>query len=399
MGSVPPAPGTDLGPVADAAGDAAGFVHVGDRFDDDMRYLSRFDGPDRPYALVVAGDRAVLCAPGLFVEQARREFVADAPDDGVAREVRTANLDAPAGRRAAVALADLTGGDGAGSDDEETVLVPQHLPHDAAVYLERAGYELRSTEAVARARRTKSAAERDRHRVVQTAAAAGMRRAEAVLAAAEPVGDDLLWDGAALTTERLRREVNAVLAAEGVRDAGNTVVGAGESCADLHFTGTDDVRPGETVLLDVSPRDPHGYYGDLTRTFVVDGDGGWARRAHVACDDARDVALQELEAGVTAESVHQAAATELAAYGFPTGDDAGFVHGVGHGVGVSLHEAPSLTADEPLRTGDVVTVEPGVYDPDRGGVRIEDLVAVTEDGYELLAEYPISTTPRPAAED
>lgn len=391
MASSPPAPGTDLSPVA--TDDAAGFVHVGDRFDDDMRYLSRFEGPDRPYALVVAAGRAVLCAPALFAEQARREFVDGAPDDGVTREVRTAGHGAPAGRRAAAVLDDLTG------DDDATVLVPQHLPHDAAVYLEAAGYDLRSTDVVARARRRKSASERDRLRAVQNAAAAGMRRAEAVLAAAEPDGADLLWEGAALTTERLRRAVDAVLAAEGVGDAGNTVVGAGRSCADLHFTGTEPVRPGETVLLDVSPRGPRGYYGDLTRTFVVDGDGGWARRAHVACEDARDVALRELEAGVTASAVHRAAATELAAYGFATDDaEVGFTHGLGHGVGLSLHEAPSLTADDPLQAGDVVTVEPGVYDPDRGGVRVEDLVVVTEAGYELLRRYPISTTPRPAEE-
>lgn len=399
---LPPAPGTDLGPVVDAirdpdddagandgSGDVAAAVHVGDRFDDDLRYLTRFAGPDRDYAVVVADDRAVLCAPALFAEQARREFVAAAPDDGIAREVRTVNLGDPAGQRAAAVLADL-------DVDGETLLVPRHLPHDAAVYLQRAGYDLRSTDAVAGARRTKTEAEVDRLRVVQAAAAAGVRRAEAVLAAADRDGDDLVWNGAPLTTERLRRAVNAVLASEGVRDADNTVVGAGPTAADLHFTGDDDVGPGETVLLDVSPRGPHGYYGDITRTFVVAGDGGWARRAYVACESAREVALAELEAGATASAVHETAAAELAAYGFRVDDDVvGFTHGLGHGVGLSLHEAPSLTSDVALRAGDVVTVEPGVYDPERGGVRIEDLVVVREDGYEILHEYPRSSTPRP----
>lgn len=382
-------PATDLDPVVAAVeeADAAGFVHVGDRFDDDLRYLTRFAGPDRDYALVVTPGRAVLCCPALFADQARREFVAGNEADGVARELRTERLGDPAGRRAAAVLDDLADGD--------EVLVPQQLPHDAAVYLESAGYTPVSTPVVAEARAVKTDAEIDRLRAVQRAAVRGMARAESVLAAATPDGNELRWEGAPLSTERLRRQVNAELAANGVADAGNTVIGAGESCADLHFTGLDGIAPGETVLLDVSPRGPLGYYGDVTRTYVVDGDGGWERRAYVAVEAAREAALAEIEAGVPAKTVHEEAAAELAAYGFRVDStEVGFTHGVGHGVGVSLHEDPSLRSGEPLRAGQVVTVEPGVYDPDRGGVRLEDLVLVTADGYELLHDYPRSITPR-----
>ncbi|MFW5938646.1 MAG: M24 family metallopeptidase, partial [Halanaeroarchaeum sp.] len=156
----------------------------------------------------------------------------------------------------------------------------------------------------------------------------------------------------------------------------------------------DQIAPGETVLLDISPRGPQGYYGDLTRTFVVGSDGGWERRAYVAVEQAHEEALAHVEAGVPAGTVHEEAAAELAAHGFRIDSgEVGFTHGVGHGVGVSLHEGPSLRADTPLEPGNVVTIEPGVYDPDIGGVRIEDLVAVTEDGYERLASYPVRFTP------
>lgn len=452
------APRTDLSPIVETclAGDADAFVAVGDRFDDDLRYLTRFSGPDRAYALVVVPDRsdgsasggsgsaarAVLCAPGLFAEQAEREFVGaaltaagDADDgktatgdavagetdgnpaasafhDGVVREVRSRNVDDPAGERAAAVLADLLGDDAEGdsADDgaADSVLVPRSIPHDAAVYLERAGNAVTSTAAVTDARAVKTPAEIDRHRRVQRATARAMARAETVLAESEPVRDPealaavgvdapvLVRNDAPLSTERLRRQVNATLASYGVRDAGNTVVGAGPTAADLHYTGVDLVRPGETVLLDVSPRGPHGYYGDLTRTFVVDGDGGWERRAYVAVEAAREAALAGIEPGVTAATVHREAAAELAAYGFePNADEGevGFTHGTGHGVGVSLHEAPSLSGDVELRAGHVVTVEPGVYDPATGGVRLEDLVAVTEDGFEILATYPLRMTP------
>jgi Xaa-Pro aminopeptidase len=387
----PPAPATDLSSIADAVSDtdATAFVAVGDRFDDDLRYLSRFGGPDRDYAVVVTPDRAWLTAPGLFDEQAEREFVDRASDDGIAREVWTENQREPGGVRAAGVLDDRTG-----DADGSTVLTPASIPHDAALYLENAGYELESTTAVAEARERKTEAELACLRRVQAVTCRGMARAEAVLAAAEPAGDDLLFEGEPLTTERLRREVDAQMARHGIRSAGNTVIGAGPTAADLHYTGIDHIAPGETVLLDISPRGPHGYYGDLTRTFAVESDGGWERRAFVAVEQAHETALEHVEAGVTAGTVHEEAAAELTAHGFRIDSSAvGFTHGVGHGVGVSLHEGPSLRAEQPLEAGNVVTIEPGVYDPEIGGVRIEDLVAVTETGYERLATYPVRFTP------
>ena len=445
---------TDLRPIVEAvrAADAVAFAAVGDGFDDDLRYLTRVSGPDRPYALVVVpgdgvasgGDasssdapngRAVLCAPALFREQAEREFVAAARDsdadsgddvdaefdDGVIREVRAENVGDHAGERAAAVLDELVGGGAENAPDtgDQTVLTPASIPHDAAVYLKRAGNEPASTDAVAAARARKAPTEVDRIRRVQRATIAGIARAEGVLADSEIIeaaadgggttgegteGDGaendrrppLRWAGEPLTTERLRREVNRILAARGVRDAGNTVIGAGPSAADLHYVGDDPIRPGEAVLLDVSPRGPDGYYGDATRTFVVDGDGGWERRAYVAVEAAREAALAEVEPGVPAKTVHGEAAAELAAYGFdPNADEgeAGFTHGTGHGVGVSLHEGPSLSGAGELRPGHVVTVEPGVYDPDIGGVRLEDLILVTDNGYEILAEYPFGIAP------
>jgi Xaa-Pro aminopeptidase len=457
---------TDLTPVVEAVAtaDADGFVAVGDRFDDDLRYLTRFSGPDRAYALVivpgtgvsetgVSGDgggnaagRAVLCAPSSFRERAEREFVASARGrsdgggdgvsdgdsgggedefhDGVAREVRTERVGEHAGERAAAVVRDLLGGGsgdedgGVGRDDpaaaERTVLVPASISHDAAVYLERAGNALASTDAVATARSRKTGAEIDRLRRVQRAAVAGMARAETVLAESEVVEGEateretdggaggerrpaLTWEGDPLTTERLRRTVNATLAARGVRDAGDTAIGVGPSATDLGYVGDDPIRPGETALVEVSPRGPDGYRGDLTRTFVVDGDGGWERRAYLAVESAREVALGEIEPGVPAKSVHGEAAAELGAYGFDPNagaDEAGVTHDAGHGVGLSRREAPSLSGAGELRPGNVVAVGPGVYDPGVGGVRLGDLVAVTEDGCELLAEYPFGVVPR-----
>jgi Xaa-Pro aminopeptidase len=404
--AVPPAtsddsPATDDSVLASALadGEAVAVVHVGDRFDDDLRYLTRFAGPDRHYAFVATADERFLLPPALFAGQARREF---------AGTVVTDDVSAPAGLRAARLLDRTVGGDTRDSDaetgpgTEPTVLVPQQIPHDAAAYLQQAGYSVESTTAVTDARIVKTDAEIGHLRRVQRATRRGIRRAATILAEStvaetDAGGDEteetdsrpLHWQGAPLSTERLRRQVNATLAVEGVRDAGNTVIGAGESCADLHFTGLRPLSAGETILVDVSPRGPAGYYGDCTRTFVVDGDGGWERRAHVAVTAAREAALDELAAGVPARRVQEEAAAEVAAYGFRIdSDEQGFVHSVGHGIGMSLHEGPSFRDDEPLPVGAVVTIEPGVYDPEQGGVRVEDVAVVREDGSDLLGSLP-----------
>jgi Xaa-Pro aminopeptidase len=410
-----PGPSRVLDAVAAAVAeaDAAGFVHVGDRFDPDLRALVGFDGPDRGYAVVHdAGGGGWTClAPSLYDGDAERAFPGTVrPADG-----------RPPGERAAALLGERRSDAAAGREDGR-VLVPPHLPHDAAVYLEDAGFALASTGAVRDARAAKSQAEVDAVRRAQAAAVAGVERAAAVLRAADvpdgrgasgsrtAAGEDradadatageggvLALDGEPLTTVRLRRAVDAAVAAAGADPAANTVVAAGPACADLHYRGDRPVHAGETVLVDVSPREPGGYHGDCTRTFVVAGSGGWERRAHVACEAALRAGVAAVEPGAPARRVHEEVAAELAAYGFAAeyGADAGFTHAAGHGVGLALHEAPSLrgSGDESLREGATLAVEPGVYDPERGGVRVEDVVVVRAGGAEVLVETPRSLAP------
>ncbi len=438
--------GTDLTPVADAVAGAGAdaFVAVGDRFDDGVRYLTRFVGPDQPYGLVIGpgaattAPRAILLAPEGFGTRAERAFVDAARTtragdggpaaagfhDGVGRSVRTDRVDDPVGVRAAAVVdgwrddergGERTGGNDDGTDGGGHLLVPRSIPHDAAVYLQRARYDLASTPIVAEIRAIKTPTEIDRLRRVQLAAAAGMARAETIVARSEPVegsrvdstdeprsdadeGAVLGWDGDDLTTGRLRRALNATLAECGVRDAGNTAVVAGAGTTDHRGFEHDVVRPGETVRIDLAPRGPDGYYGALGRTFVVDGDGGWARRADVAVGAARNAGLAAVEPGESVASVNREVTAEAAAYGFDPGGagdeaDAVATPRTGHGVGLSRHESPSPTGDAELRPGHVLTVGSSVSDPEHGGVRLADLIVVTEDGHEVLAEYPLGTVP------
>jgi Xaa-Pro aminopeptidase len=132
----------------------------------------------------------------------------------------------------------------------------------------------------------------------------------------------------------------------------------------------------------------------MTRTFVRGTPDAAAHAFYETTEEALAAALDTIEAGVTGEAVHHAVCDvyEDAGYATLRSDEAaetGFIHSTGHGVGLEVHEEPRLSeTGEELEAGNVVTVEPGLYDPDVGGVRVEDLVVVTEDGYENLTEYP-----------
>lgn len=362
-------PNTDYGPLADELGDrdANAFVHVGDRFDGTLRYLSQVSNADRPYAVVYDGE-PILVAPRGFEERARRAF----PGRVVTDDWEGAT--AP-GRRAAQLL------------DGGRVLVPPHIPHDAAVWLERAGCELASTDVVERIRARKTDAEIERIRAVQDAARAGMARAEAILADASVEGERVVDDGDPLTAERLRRAVNAELAREGVRPAGNTAIRVGPTR--VPPGGERKIPPDGTVVVSLSPRGPRSYHGALARTFVVESAGGWERRASVAVESARRAGLAEIEAGVKSRSVHDEIVAEIGAFGFDA-----FETETVRGVGLVRREAPLM--GETVPSGAVVALAPSVLDPAEGAVAVADLIVVDDDA-SVLGDYPLGITPDPGS--
>jgi Xaa-Pro aminopeptidase len=362
-------PPTDYGFLADAldAADADAFAHVGDA-DPDLRYLSRLSASTVEYGFVYADGEATLCAPS--------DAGDDVPVDDFPGRVRRESPDDAAGTRVVAALGESNVPEGA------TVLVPQQLPHDAAVYLESAGYELASTPAVREARAVKSGWELDRLRAVQRAAVRGMERARSILRDAEVRDETLHWQDAPLSTERLRRQLNATLASEGIVDVTHTRV--------RHGTDADrtpvELTAGTPLVVSLAPRGPHGYYGTLARTVVVDSDGGWERRAHVGVESAHRVALSELEPGASLRWVHSEAVAEASSFGLTAagGDRV-------YGVGLARRERPSLANDATV--GNVVALRPSATDDGRGTVALADLAVVTEEGCELLVDCSTSLVP------
>nr|WP_303647669.1 M24 family metallopeptidase [Haloarchaeobius sp. HME9146] len=197
----------------------------------------------------------------------------------------------------------------------------------------------------------------------------------------------LVWNDAPLTALRLRWEANAALAAEGVHP-GTTAIGVAGRTATPR--SDDPIEPGDTVVVDLAPHGQDGYHGRLVRTFVVDGDGGWTRRAQLAAETALDAALGELEPGITVGEVLLELEAEVAAYGFD-GDD-----GTAYGVGLERREAPllgELDDDAELDAGTVLALDATVSDADEGTVRLADLVVITADGGRALGAFPRSLAP------
>ncbi|WP_436345780.1 M24 family metallopeptidase [Natronorubrum sp. FCH18a] len=339
---------------------AGAFVHAGSRHDPTVRYCR-----------VALGRR--------WPRERGREVVAVAFDGD---EWLTASSDDASGHPAetlAVRLAERSG--------SNTILTPAAVPHDAALYLERAGLDLASTDVVARARATKTTAERDRIADAQAAASAGIRRAASLLADAAIDDGRLAADGDPITPNRLRTTIDEAIVSAGAFPAGTTVVNPdpehapstldGEGTANDGDTSEVPLRPGEPIVLETAPRGPDGYHAGLVRTLVVDSDGGRERRAHVgATQSFRSAAAMLTADAESVTSVEADLEAEVRAFGFGEGDD---VRTRAFGVGLEPCERPFEGGDR-IDPGSVVRLESAVHVDDGSWLRIADLLVSSEDG-------------------
>jgi len=243
-------------------------------------------------------------------------------------------------------------------------------------------------------RAIKSADEIKKITASQRAAVAALRCGHRVLQEAE-IGRNgwLRWQGKALTSEVLRGVIDGELLRRGCI-ARDTIVAGGAQAADPHERGHGPLRAGTSIVFDIFPQHKRtGYWGDITRTFCKGAPSPALARMYLTVLRAQKMALSAIRVGASGKDIHARVAAFFEQAGYPTrvkdGVVRGFFHGTGHGVGLDIHEAPSISrADVNLVEGHVVTVEPGLYDPDIGGVRIEDTVLVSKRGAKILASYP-----------
>lgn len=272
--------------------------------------------------------------------------------------------------------------------------VPADFPLALARELENeCGLTLTPVSDFCPARRIKTMAEIEAIRRAQRLAEAGLAKADAILAASEIGNDGLLYcNGEILTAEHLRGEINAEIVRRGGNPSG-TITAPGSQGADPHQAGTGPIAAHSPVVMDIFPRDEQsGYFGDLTRTRVKGHASDEIRKAYQTVLNAQEAALAMLKPGMECASVHNMVAGYFQKQGYQSGYDAssgayyGFFHGLGHSVGLEIHEEPGLRPPDHtvLQCGHVVTVEPGLYYPAWGGIRIEDTVALTENGVDNL---------------
>lgn len=206
-------------------------------------------------------------------------------------------------------------------------------------------------------------------------------------------GGRLMHRNLPLTSERVQAIIaTAVTQAGGI--AANTIAAGGEQGCDPHERGTGVLRAGEPIVLDVFPRSQRtGYFGDITRTVVKGRAPEPVRQLYRAVHDAQDLAFSLLRHGAAAAGIHLQVQEHFKALGYKTGKVGGrmqgFFHSTGHGLGLQLHEplGIGLHSRDRLRKGHVVTLEPGLYYPGIGGVRLEDVVLVTQTGARNLTRF------------
>jgi Xaa-Pro aminopeptidase len=281
----------------------------------------------------------------------------------------------------------------------ERAAVPHTFPAGHFERLRAAGVELVVDQATFDdRRRVKSEAELAGIRRAQRAAEAGMRRAAELLGAAERRNGSLRVDGGELTAERVKAAVATAFEEHGCT-ADDFVVAPGPQGAVGHEMGAGPISPGEAVVVDLWPRDrDSGCFADMTRTFVAGEASDELRGYHRLAREALESVTGLVRAGADCRELFDASCEVFEASGLPTlrtkaeGESLadGFFHALGHGVGLEVHESPFLgrTPEGELVAGDVITLEPGAYRRGYGGVRLEDLLLVTEDGCEVLTDFP-----------
>ncbi|HKI60957.1 MAG TPA: Xaa-Pro peptidase family protein [Mariprofundaceae bacterium] len=282
-----------------------------------------------------------------------------------------------------------------------SIHVPGHFPLSYAEQLRQWGFEVNPVDGeMFPSRAVKSEFEIQCLAKAERLTRQAMQQAERFLAACSIGNDGILRapSEADMPHQRIksadvRRVIETFLIGKGAMPA-HTIVACGREAADPHNIGTGYIRAGKLIIIDIFPRVlATGYWGDMTRTYVKGKADRDIAKMYRTVREGQDIGLSMVRNGVDGEDIHRSILAHFDSNGFSTGirrgKQQGFFHGTGHGVGLEIHESPRISMQSCiLQTGQVVTVEPGLYYPVLGGIRLEDMVVVRADGCENLTRHP-----------
>jgi len=275
-----------------------------------------------------------------------------------------------------------------------SVWVPPNFPLGLSDELRRLHVSVKVKLDFFSGRELKSPAEVKKVSAALMMAEVGMAEAMQALKSTK-IGRDrrLAYRGAPLTSEKLRSIIDcAILQAGGL--AAHTIVAGGKQACDPHEGGHGQLFANQLIILDIFPRSQKtGYFGDITRTVVRGRASEAARKLYDTVLRGQLLAFKKVRPGTPTGEVHKTVQDFFEQEGYQTGRRSGrmqgFFHGTGHGLGLEIHEAPRVgsTSTGALKSGQVVTVEPGLYYPDVGGVRLEDVALVTNNSARNLTRF------------
>lgn len=354
--------------------------------DADMLYATRFFAPD-PFIFLERNGKRTLVLSDLEIGRGRKQAQADEilPYSEFEKEVQGKGAKAPPFEKV---LAHFLV-----RQKVKSALVPAKFPLGYARELAANKIKVEPTgELYWPERETKTEAELRQLRKALEITETGMARGIEVLKSCTPQKSGKLdWSGKVLTSELLRAEIEMAILRAGGLPAGTIVAGGDQAC-DPHERGHGPLRANSLIILDIFPRAAaSGYYGDITRTVLRGRASDEQRRLWETVKAGQELALKKMKPGVDGLKLHKEIKQFFTDQGYPTevrdGQQTGFFHGTGHGLGLEIHEVPRFQKTV-FKPGQVITVEPGLYYPGLGGVRIEDVVALTKSGIRMLSRFP-----------
>lgn len=361
-----------------------GFLLQDSSSNSNLYYLTEFEAPDK-FTYLRTNESSIILVSPLEYSRAKEEAEVDKVVS-TAEYKRGDNREDREGQKN-ILIQFLE------DHDIERLAVPENFSLKQAEGLRNEGFEVEPTEdQVMKARKIKSKKEIENLRKVQKKTEEAMIKTKEMIKESEVRNGELYLENQPLTSERIKKRIKLFMMEQNCMVPEETIVSCGKESAKPHSTGSGVLEAEKPIIIDIFPKADSRYFGDMTRTFVKGEFPKGIKEMKEAVLEAQEAAFAELEKGapIIAEEVHNAVNEVLEDHGYKTlrndpDTESGFIHSTGHAVGLELHETPRISNNEDeLREGMVLTIEPGLYLPNIGGVRLEDMIIIKEDGYENL---------------